>query len=164
MFEIYRRFLVDHVFSAKSLGNLVGLWSPSAQRSPAKSQSPDHNISLTVQPQMVGNLATTHEIALQAQVQRDRFDFARKSYRHWTEIRFPGVAGPARDEPIAVAVLARRRHRRSYQRRLKGFISRLRWRCAPLRLNATYLPTFSQNTIQELHRQCFSNRWLADSR
>ena len=109
-------------------------------------------------------LATTHEIALQAQVQRDRFDFARKSYRHWTEIRFPGVAGPARDEPIAVAVLARRRHRRSYQRRLKGFISRLRWRCAPLRLNATYLPTFCQNTIQELHRQCFSNRWLADSR
>ena len=89
---------------------------------------------------------------------------ARKSYRHWTEIRFPGVAGPARDEPIAVAVLARRRHRRSYQRRLKGFISSLRWRYAPLRLNATYLPTFSQNTIQELHRQCFSNRWLADSR
>ena len=102
-------------------------------------------------------LATTHEIALQAQVQRDRFDFARKSYRHWTEIRFPGVAGPARDEPIAVAVLARRRHRRSYQRRLKGFISRLRWRCAPLRLNATYLLSWHRHSVKKQSKNFTGN-------
>ena len=46
------RFIADFwstVFWTKSLGNLDGLWSPSAQRSLEQSSSPDHNISLTIE-------------------------------------------------------------------------------------------------------------------
>jgi hypothetical protein len=49
-----------------------------------------------------------------------RNKFCEESYRDWTEICFPGVAGPARDEPVAVAVLVGRGHRRSDQGGLKN--------------------------------------------